>query len=65
MTKIIGVHLRLPFPPLAGDALEALRHAGIITVEHAPADAPNLLLLLSQGEGRAPRRLSLPKFLWG
>ena len=47
-----------------GVALEALQHAGLVTVEPALADTPSLILTLSQGEGRALRRLSLPEVLW-
>ena len=53
-----------PVPLPAGDALEALQHAGLVTVEPALADTPSLILTLSQGEGRALRRLSLPEVLW-
>ena len=64
LAEIAGVHLRLPVPLPAGDALEALQHAGLVTVEPALADTSSLILTLSQGEGRALRRLSLPEVLW-
>ncbi len=59
-----GVHLRLPVPPPAGDALHALEAAGLLTVGIVAGAAPEMILELSRTDGKPPRRLSLPDLRW-
>ncbi len=64
LAEILQVHLEVPFPPPAGDALEALQAAGILTVETSHTNEPRMVLTLSRSDGQQPRRLSLPDFHW-
>ncbi len=66
LAEIVAIDLTLPAGVAPGEALLALREAGIVTLHEGTPDplAHRMVLTISRRDGAPPRRLDVASFQW-